>query len=407
MITLDSLYTTDDVQKLYQWFDEMRKTQPIWLDERSRCWHVFRYDDVRVVLNDYSQFSADLRARTPILSISQKRTSAFTIGLLLSVDPPQHELLRGLVTSAFSAQSIAKLSGRIKEIVQELLDAVRPAGKMDVIDDFAYALPVRVISEMLGMPTDEWYQCKRWTDELLAMQVTDAQMFSGKEPEAFRRGRQSAEEMADYFEAMIEERRVHPRKDVISELVAANIDGRNLHNDELISFCFQLYLAGYLTTTSILGHMVACLDANPEAMQYLREQPDKIPLAMEEVLRFSFPAWRMMRVTTKDVTLNGVTIPEGAVVMAWIASANRDPEQFSAPERFEVGRKPNRHLSFGYGIHHCIGAPLSRLETSIALRMMLEQLPELRRAEKGPLELMDGRRIVYGLKHLPVIFTPS
>jgi cytochrome P450 len=407
MISLNSLYTTDDVQKLYQWFDQMRVRQPIWLDEQSKCWHVFRYDDVRVVLNDYSQFSADIRALTPIRSISKKRSSDFTIGLLLSVDPPQHDLLRNLVTSAFSPQSIAQLAGRIKEIVQELLDNVRSTGKMDVIDDFAYALPVRVISEMLGMPTDEWYKCKHWTDELLAMQINDAQMFSGEEPEAFRRGRQSAEEMADYFEAMIEERRSHPSQDVISELATAEIDGRHLNNDELISFCFQLYLAGYLTTTSILGHMIACLDAHPEAMLYLKEQPDKIPLAMEEVLRFSFPAWRMMRVTTSEVTLGGVTIPKGAVVMAWIASANRDPEQFSTPGQFEVARKPNRHLSFGYGVHHCIGAPLSRLETSIALRMVIEQLPDLRRLDHEPLELLDGRRIVYGIKHLPVTFTPS
>lgn len=407
MISLDSLRTTDDVQRLYQWFDQMRVNQPVWLDEQSKCWHVFRYSDVRVVFNDYTQFSADIRALTPIRSISNKRSSDFTIGLLLSVDPPQHDILRNLVTSAFSPQSIAQLGGRVKEIVQELLDEVRDAGKMDMIDDFAYVLPVRVISEMLGMPTDEWPKCKHWIEELLAMQISDAQMFSGEEPEAFRRGRQSAEEMADYFEAMIEERRLHPRQDVITELATAEIGGKHLNNDELISFCILLYLAGYLTTTSILGHMIVCLDAYPAAMQYLREQPDKIALAMEEVLRFSCPAWRTMRVTTRETTLHGVTIPKGAVVIAWVSSANRDPEQFAQPEHFEVSRKPNQHLTFGYGLHHCIGAPLSRLESSIALRMVLEQLSELRRVDHQPLELLDGRRSVYGIKHLPVTFTPA
>jgi cytochrome P450 len=407
MISLDSLRTVDDVQKLYQWFDQMRTTQPVWMDESSKCWHVFRYEDVRLVLNDYSQFSADIRALTPMRPISNKRSSAFTVGFFLSVDPPQHNLLRGLVTSAFSSQAIAQLAGRVEEIAQSLLDKVRHTGKMEFIDEFAYLLPVQVISELLGMPTDEWYRCKRWTDELLAMQVSDAQMFSEKEPESYRRGRQSAEEMADYFENMVEERRRHPRQDVISGLAAAEIEGRHLSNDELISFCFQLYLAGYLTTTSILGHMIACLDAHPEVTQHLLENPDDIPVAIEEALRFSFPAWRMIRVTTKDVPMNGVTIPAGSVVMAWIASANRDPEQFSHPERFDITRKPNRHLSFGHGIHYCIGAPLNRLEVSIALRLMLKQLPNLRRANKEPLELLDGRRLVYGIKHLPIVFDPS
>jgi cytochrome P450 len=258
---------------------------------------------------------------------------------------------------------------------------------------------------MLGMPTDEWYQCKRWTDELMAMQISDAQMFSGQEPDAFRRGRQSAEEMADYFEAMIEDRRAHRRQDMISDLVHAEVDGKHLSNDEVISFCFQLYLAGYLTTTSIIGHTFACLSAYPEAMQQVREQPALIPAAIEETLRYSFPAWRMMRATTKDVTLNGVTIPEGSLVMAWIAAANRDPEQFVDPARFDITRKPNRHLSFGHGIHYCVGAPLGRLEASIALRMMLEQLPHLRRADQEPLELFEGRRIVYMINKLPVVFT--
>jgi cytochrome P450 len=156
-----------------------------------------------------------------------------------------------------------------------------------------------------------------------------------------------------------------------------------------------------------LGQTIVYLDEHPSMIQQLREQPKLIPGTIDEVLRYSSPGWRINRVTTREITINGVTIPEGAIIWAWVASANRDPEQFPDPERFDITRSPNRHLTFGHGIHYCIGAPLARSEISIALPMMLEQLPQLRRVREEPLELLESRSIVFGIKRIPVTFTPT
>jgi cytochrome P450 len=387
-----------DIERQYRWFEEMRTRQPVWLDKTSECWHVFRYEDVNHVLTDYAHFSSMLTRRIPA-------GAGLAAPNLLRMDPPQHSKYRALIAPAFTPRALSHLSTRIAAITQDLLDHVRPTGRLDVIGDLAYPLPTTVIAEMLGVPTGDRPVFKRWADALFAMQVSDQELLQSEEPQRLRQVEPIMQEMNAYFTRMLEERRRQPRADLMSELLAAEVDGAPLPLEEIISFCFLLLLAGHVTTTNLIGNAVLCLDEHPEAMDQLRQQPDLMPSAIEEVLRYASPVWRIGRVTTADVTLGQVRIPADAVVFAWLASANRDSAQFLDPDRFDIARSPNRHVAFGHGIHFCVGAPLARLEASIALPMLLEQLPQLRRVPDSPVEVLDTRNLL-GVKRLLVTFTP-
>lgn len=398
---LHTSQSLDDLLQNYQWFQQMRESQPVWLDESSGCWHVFRYEDVHRVITDYALFSSERRQRF-------RRNSKTDMGRsLIAMDPPQHRQYRNLVSSAFTPRALARLTGRIAAISQELIDEVRPTGTMDLVADFAYPLPTTVIAEMLGVPTADRPLFKSWADVLLNQQLRDAEFFKADDDSGVRqRFTDTFDEMSDYFERMLEERRQHPREDMMSELLAAEVDGEHLSKADTISFCILLLLAGHVTTTNLLSQAIRCFDEHPAAMQQLIEKPDLMPGAIEEVLRYASPVWRLFRTTTAEVTLSGVTIPANSYIFAWLASANRDSEQFPDPERFDITRTPNKHVAFGHGIHFCIGAPLSRMEASIALPMLLEQLPDMRISREQPLEPFEGRNL-FGFKHIPLTFTPS
>jgi cytochrome P450 len=394
-----ALRTLDDVAQQHRWLRQMRTEQPVWLDDTSDCWHVFRYADVQRVLTDYASFSSNFRRRIPIRSVLAAPS-------LIEMDPPQHSKYRSLIAPAFTPRALSQLSERITAIVQELLDAVRLTGRMEVIGDLAYPLPATVIAEMLGVPSEDRPMFRRWADALFSNQLSDADLVHAAEPAELRQIEPTMEEMTAYFARQLEERRRQPQADLLSTLLAAEVDGERLRQEELTSFCFLLLLAGHVTTTNLLGQAILCFDAHPEALEHLRQQPDLMPGAIEEVLRYAPIVWRVGRLTTTEVALNEVRIPANAIVFAWIAAANRDEAQFLDSERFDITRSPNRHLAFGHGIHFCIGAPLARLEASIALPMMLEQLPQLRRVPDVPVELLASRAIL-GVKRLPVTFTPA
>lgn len=392
--TLRSLH---DVQQQYRWFHQMRAEQPVWLDDASGCWHVFRYADVQRVVTDYESFSSNFRRRIRI-------RSALAAPSLIEMDPPQHSKYRSLISPAFTPRALSQLTGRITAIVQELLDRVRATGQMEVIGDLAYPLPSTVIAEMLGVPAEDRPVFKRWADALFSSQMSDEDLLHSNEPEELRRIEPTMREMTAYFAQKLEERRRQPRADLLSELLAAEVDGEHIREEELTSFCFLLLLAGHVTTTNLIGQAILCFDAHPEAMDQLRRRPELMPGAIEEVLRYASIVWRIGRITTTEVMLDEVRIPANAVIFAWVASANRDAAQFPDPDRFDITRSPNHHLAFGHGIHFCVGAPLARLETSIALPMMLEQLPQLRRVP--PVELLVSRAL-WEVKRLPVTFAPA
>jgi cytochrome P450 len=405
-----------DVQGTYDWFKEMRNTQPVWLDESSGCWHVFRYEDVHNVITDYTLYSSERRQRA--FARSRHTTTDATSAQngherragrsIIAMDPPQHRQYRNLVSPSFTPRALSRLSGRIATITQELLDQVRSSGRMDVMTDLAYPLPTMVIAEMLGVPTSDRPLFKQWADGLLTRQISDAEAFKPEEEQRdnpeMQRFTRLFEEMSDYFEAQLEERRRQPREDMMSELLAAEVDGERLSKEDTVSFCILLLLAGHITTTNLLGQAIRCFDEHPDALEQLRKQPELMPGAIEEVLRYASPVWRLVRTPKTDVTIEGVTIPADALIFGWLASANRDERQFPEPERFDITRTANRHIAFGHGIHFCVGAPLSRLEASIALPLMVEQLPDLHVVRDQPLELYEGR-FLFGFKHLPITFT--
>jgi cytochrome P450 len=308
------------------------------------------------------------------------------------MDPPRHRQLRNLVTQAFTPRSVAQLSERITAIVNQLLEQVAATGRMDIIDDLAYPLPVIVIAELLGIPHADRERFKVWSDA-----VVGATYPEDGDPQA---------EMSEYFLDMIAQRSREPKDDLISALLDAQIDGQHLNQRELLGFCILLLVAGNETTTNLIGNAILCFDEHPEVMEQLRAEPALVPGAVEEVLRYRSPVQFMYRRTVANTTIRDQEIRAGQMVLAWIGSANRDEAQFPNPDSFDIRRTPNRHIAFGHGIHFCLGAPLARLEAKIVLTMLLERFHEIKRVPGVALEA-TGSDIVYGVKHLPITFRPS
>src|SRR5450759_1796814 len=352
-----SLFRSHDlteIPQVYSWFEQMRNDQPVSLEERMGIWQVFRYEDVSKVITDYAHFSSQA------FGVS----GSFLKDTLVAKDPPDHRKLRNLVNQAFTPRAVARLSDRITQITQELL----------------------------GVPADEWNSFQRWArvDSASPAQQAD--------------GRSMQEEMSSYFSTLLKERRRAPREDLISALSVAEVDGERLSESDLVSFCILLLAAGQETTKNLIANAIVCLTDHPDAMQRLVSEPAVMPTAIEEILRYLPPVWFLFRQTTTDVELAGQHIPANNMVLAWTASANRDPAQFPEPDRFDIEREPNRHLAFGHGIHFCVGAPLARLEARIVLPMMLEQLKGLQRVEGVPITAHMG--IVFVIRLLPVTFQP-
>jgi cytochrome P450 len=367
-------------------YRELRDESPVLFDAAQGAWHVFRYEDVQHVLSDHTAFSSRMGGRR------QQEQGGLFASSLISTDPPRHRQLRSLVTQAFTPRAVEALEPRIAEIVHGLLDRVADAGSMDLIDDFAYPLPVIVIAELMGIPAEDRDRFRVWSDAM----VSQASETGGPAPHAV-----AQQEMAEYFMAMIERRRRTPGEDLISRLLAAQVDGEHLDAMELLGFCALLLVAGNETTTNLLGNAVLTFAERPGTVERLRSESEALPAAVEEVLRFRSPVQSMYRVAAEDVVVSGTSIPAGSRLVAWIGSANRDERQFPDPDAFSAGRHPNRHLAFGQGIHFCLGAPLARLEARIALSAVLERLPGLA-LEPGAALQRVASTIVFGLRHLPL-----
>jgi cytochrome P450 len=342
---------------------------------------VFRYADVEQVLTDYKLFSS---VRNP--EVTQARPN------ILNMDPPRHRQLRNLVTQAFTPRSVAQLTERITAIVTQLLDEAASNGHMDIIDDLAYPLPVIVIAELLGIPPEDRARFKLWSDAAVGSLSTD-----NIDPRP---------EMGEYFLQIFAQRREHPQNDLVSALLNAQVDGEHLTQAEMLSFCILLLVAGNETTTNLIGNALLCLDDFPDAMEALRAEPNLIPSAIEEVLRYRSPVQFTGRIATSDTIVGGQAIKAGQGIRLLLGSANRDEAQFPNADSFDIRRMPNRHLAFGHGIHFCLGAPLARLEAKIALTLLLERFSTIQRMRDVPLEHV-GSFLMYGVKHLPVTLQKS
>lgn len=382
----------------HECFSALRESTHVQYNQNIHVWEVTDYDLVRFMMSEYSIFSSD-----DTQLYSQGRPVAKS---LLRTDPPRHHQLRALVSQAFTPKAIALLAPRIVTITHDLLDAVATQGKMDVIRDLSYPLPIIVIAEMLGVPIEDHPQFKRWSDELVSSEYEslpdEDHELVGQKIRA--RINNTQKKIHDYFRQVIMQRREKPATDLISALLKAQIDGECLSEQELLSFCSLLLIGGNITTTNLIGNAILCFDEHPEVMERLRRQPELMPQAIEEVLRYRSPALTFGRIPLRDIELAGQKIKRGEFMLGWLPCANHDPSQFVHPERFDIERNPNHHMTFGHGIHFCLGAPLARLETKIALTVMLERFLNIQRDRSQDIEPVRSM-LVYGAKHVPITFT--
>lgn len=385
MLPMPELDTVSKRLLPFKILSRLRDETPVRYDEVRNCWDVFGYDNVHRVLKDYAVFS------------SVRGASAGTS--MLYTDPPKHAQLRDLVNKAFTPREIQAFAPRIEAIAADLLDRAR-GGSMDLVHEFATPLPVIIIAEMLGAPKEDRERFKRWSDVLVESAADDSD-------EAFRavveRRQLAIAELTDYFAALLRERAKQPQEDLISLLLAAEIDGERLTPPELISFCILLLAAGNETTTNLITNGVRLLTERPELQRELRRQPEALPDFVEETLRYYPPIVAVGRVAKEDTAIGDAAVKAGDQIIAWVGAANRDPAKFDDPESFVLGRKPNAHMSFGFGIHFCLGAPLARLEAKLALGALLARTGDIRALPDHELTPIMSS-FVFGVKNYPVTF---
>jgi cytochrome P450 len=360
-------------------------------------WVLTRYEDVVAALRD-PRFTKE-----PIAAFVAARFGvAVPPGLGLSMldrDPPDHTRLRRLVNTAFTSRVVEGLRPHIQQIVDGLLDRVHAARAMDLIEEFAYPLPVIVICELLGVPVEDHERFKEWGLDIA--RGLDAILLP-PDSEVGRRSVAARHALAAYFRGLIAERRASPRGDLLSALIAAEEAGDTLSVDELLATCILLLVAGHETTVNLIGNGTLALLRHPDQLRRLRENPGLIGSAVEELLRFDGPVQRTARIPSVDVTIDGRTIGKGEMVMPFIGAADRDPAQFPDPDCLDITRAENRHIAFGWGIHFCLGAPLARVEGQIAIGTLVQRLPNLALATDRP-EYRQSLTL-RGLTSLPVTF---
>lgn len=313
---------------------------------------------------------------------------------LLSMDPPSHTRLRSLVQSAFSPAIVESLKPQIESAAIHLLDQIPPsASEIELITQFAAPLPVTVIAKLLGVPSEDFGRLKAWSGPMAATAES-------RKPEVIAAAMQVCEEFSIYLSEIVQQRRRSPQDDLISSLIAAEADGGKLTEDELIATCMLILVAGHETTTNLIANGVLCLLSNPDQLELLKRDPQLRSSAIEEILRFESPARIAIRFASEDMELKGASIKRGDRVGLVVASANHDPKEFDKPDSFLIERKMGRHLSFGFGIHFCLGAALARAEAEIALRTLFSRFPNLRLRSREPrwTESISLR----GLQALPV-----
>ncbi len=379
----------------YPLYHEMRREAPVF-------WVPYdQYDGGRFIITRYDLADAVLKDSRICKDASRMGYQEGTVfgKSMLFQDPPDHTRLRGLVNRGFTPAMVAQLAPRVREIVDFLLDDVIGVGPADFMTAFAMPLPVIVIAEILGVPAEDRAQFREWSRVLIA--GTDVLTAS---PETESRSMEATMQLASYFDGLIRERRRHPGVDLVSTLAALEeADGDRLSHEELLGMCVLLLVAGHETTMNLLGNGLFALVARPDEMGRLRRDKTLIEPAVEDMLRYDAPVQQgTFRYAGEAVELAGVRMEPGQTVAVMLGAANRDPEQFPDPDRFDVARRPNRHLSFGRGIHVCLGAPVARLEGRMAWTRILERTSSI---ELDGTPIRRPNSIFRGFDALPVRFS--
>ncbi|MGX1673458.1 cytochrome P450 [Streptomyces sp. NPDC055400] len=384
----------DGGHQLFGWLRNMRDEHPVHEDEYG-VFHVHRHADVLAVCADPAVFSSELQRLRP-------DSEALTEEILSVIDPPLHRKLRRLVSKAFTPRTVADLEPRVVELAGQLLDGIE-GDSFDLVADFAYPLPVIVIAELLGVPAEDRALFRSWSDRMLSMQVEDPadMQFGDDAGEDYEKlVKEPMKAMHEYLLGHVEDRRKHPGDDLISKLVAAEVEGETLTDSQIVEFGGLLLMAGHVSTSMMLGNTVLCLEENPGVAAQVRADRGIVPAVIEEVMRLRPPITVMARVTTQETELAGVTIPAGRMIVPSLLSANHDERSFPEPERFDPTREARQQIAFGHGIHYCLGAPLARMEGRIALEALLDRFADIRITPGAQLRYhRDG---LLGVRNLPL-----
>jgi pimeloyl-[acyl-carrier protein] synthase len=360
----------------YPLYHRLRAEDPVHWSPAIGMWVLTRYADAVAVLRDDRRFAKGGRrvverklASGPLLEVQSR--------WMLFLDPPDHERLRGLVTKAFTPRRVEEMRPHIQSIVDGLLDAVEN-GEMDVMSELACPLPVWVISEMLGVPDEEQSELMRSAEDVA--RTLDPVLT----PDVVDRGSRAVQACVDVFRLLARARRSSLNGDLLSALITAEENGNRLTEDELAATCLLLFAAGHETTASLIGSGTLALLEHPDQLDLLRNQPSLVRGAVEECLRYQPSAQMTGRLALEDVEIGGKTIRKGNRVMVSLGAANRDPEVFPDPDRFDISRPNLRQIAFGGGIHFCLGAALARIEAQVALGTLVQRMPSLRLSGEKP-----------------------
>ncbi len=380
-------------------YARLQEQDPVHWSEALKGWVITRYDDVRQVMMSPSMSSDRLQPFYENLNDEKKDILSGVMRYLnlwlVFRAPPEHTRVRKLLNSVFTPALIASMQDSIAQTVEHILDGIPSDRPTDFMKDVAVLLPAYVILDMLSVPRADFPEVKRWSD--------DIRLFIGSardEKNKYARARDGADKMSDYFRGVIRERRKNPGDDVVSKMIAAGVDGKGLSEDELVATCMLVLFGGHETTTSLLGNAVKALLDNPQQLERLRADPLLIDSAVEEFLRYDGPTNSLVRIVAVEHEIGTRTLKKGDRVFVMINAANRDPRRFDRPDELDLARTPNRHLTFGQGLHFCLGAPLARLEAKACIPLLLQRFPRMRYGP-GQVEWMDAM-VMRGLKNLPL-----
>ncbi|MES9542842.1 cytochrome P450 [Actinomadura sp. NPDC000600] len=382
----------DGGSDLIAWAHRMQDECPVGRDAQG-VWNVVRAAEAQRVLSEPSSFSSDPSHAFPAAGRFR--------GNMLWLDPPEHRKLRTIVSRVFVPKAVSALEPEIRKVAAGLLDAAGGADEIELVSQFTQPLPVIVIAELLGIPSLDLAQFKAWADRMLGAVVLDPLA----NEDARREIAMGTMEMNAYLLEHVRRRRAAPREDLLSRLVATQVGGDRLDDQEVVNFSRVLLEAGHVTTTMMLSNAIWCFEEDPGLAARLRADRSLLPGAIEELLRYRPPVLMVLRYTRTDVELADTRIPAGSVVKVWIVAANRDPRQFDRPDVFDLGRHPNGHLAFGKGIHYCLGSQLARLEGELGLNLLFDRFPDLRITPGADLEFYPQN--FFGMKRLPVTVSRS